>query len=206
LRLDPSLAPALNNRADVFRRAGRLDAAQRDYAAALKCPGASKEYAYYGLGQIARQRGDARTAGAYFQRALAANPDFMLAAEGLTEVLPKTESGLRPSQDDGGVLPAAAEMPAVKPETAMAEPSGARTVLVQLGAFQTEASAHIAWDKTAAASGDALHGLTAISVPVDSAGKPRLWRLRTSVASRRAAESLCSALTRRQLACVLVRH
>jgi tetratricopeptide (TPR) repeat protein len=206
LRLEPSLAPALNNRADVFRRAGQLDAAQRDYVAALKCNGVSQEYAYYGLGLIAKQRGDAEAARGHFQKALAVNPGFTLAAESLAEALPKTGSGLRPSQDAGSVLSAAAsaEAPAIKPVTDMPVPPGAKPVLVQLGAFQTEAAAHLAWAKISAASGGALRGLTPIAMPVDRTGK--LWRLRTSVPSRRAAESLCSALTQRQLVCVLVRH
>jgi tetratricopeptide (TPR) repeat protein len=205
LRLDPGLAPALNSRANSFRHSGRLDAAKRDYAAALKCPGAARENAYYGLGLIAQQQGDANTARNYFQKALSANPGFTPAAESLTAVMPaKTESGLRPSQDDSGIIPTSAEPSATKPVIEMPVPAGAKPVLVQLGAFQTEASARAAWDKISAASGDALRGLTPIASPVDRSGKERLWRLRTTVPSRKAAQTLCSALTQRQLVCVPV--
>lgn len=204
LRLEPALAPALNSRADAFRRSGALDAARRDYAAALKCPGAALERANYGLGLIARQQGDVATARDYFQKALAANPGFSLAAEALAGVMPaKTESGLRPSQDESRVM-AASEPLAAKPEIDRPVP-GEKPVVVQLGAFQTEATARAAWDKISAGSGDALHGLTPIAVPLDRAGR-RLWRLRTAVPTRKGAEALCSALTRRQLACVLVQR
>lgn len=205
LRLEPALAPALNSRADAFRRSGVLDAARRDYAAALKCPGAAPERAYYGLGMIAQQQGDVATARDYFQKALAANPGFTLAAEGLAAVMPaKTESGLRPSQDESHAFPVSAEPLAAWPEIDRPAPGGS-PVLVQLGAFQTEATARAAWDKIVAASGDALRGMAPMAVPLDRAGK-RLWRLRAAVPTRKGAQALCAALTQRQLACVLVQH
>jgi tetratricopeptide (TPR) repeat protein len=198
LRLDPLLAPALNNRADALRRAGRFEAAKRDYAAALKCPGVTREFAFYGLGLIAEQQGDGDGARGHFQRALAANPDFAPAAEKLAKLIPaKAEAGLLPLRKKGRAGFAAAEPVTAGPD--------ANAVLVQLGACQTEAIAHAAWNKIAAASGDALLGRKPIAVPVDRAGKPRLWRLRTAVPDRRAAETLCSTLAQRQFDCVLVR-
>ncbi len=217
LRRDPSLSPALNNRADALRRAGRLAEAKRDYWAALKCPGGAREYPYYGLGLVAQQEGDREAARGFFQQALAANPNFALAAQSLAAVMDssgarlipaKTQSGLRLSLGDDHALLTSAAQPAeplaptfvAKPETA---PPGT-PVLVQLGAFQSEAIAHGAWEKISTASGDALRGLTPLVTAVDRPGRERLWRLRTAVAGQPAAQALCSALTQRQLACVVV--
>lgn len=80
LKLDPRFAPALNNRANAYRRMGRLAEARRDYLAALAAPGAAREYAYFGLGQIAELRGDATAARGAYHKALAANPAFAQAA------------------------------------------------------------------------------------------------------------------------------
>jgi tetratricopeptide (TPR) repeat protein len=68
LRLDRAFAPALNNRANAYRRLGRLSEAKRDYLAALDCPGALREYPYFGLGQIAESQGDNGTARDYYRR------------------------------------------------------------------------------------------------------------------------------------------
>ncbi len=84
LRLAPKLSAAHSNRANVYRRLGRLEAAKREYMAALQCPGVSSQYPYYGLGQIAKQLGDRDTARDYFQKALAVDPSYALAAQSLS--------------------------------------------------------------------------------------------------------------------------
>jgi len=208
LRRDAGLAPALNNRANAFRRVKRLAEAKRDYWAALKCPSGAREYPYDGLGLLAVAEGNGDAARGYFQKALAANPGFAPAAQSLvalTEPHLQTDTGLRRSLDDGEE-PAAKPMPAPPPAVAkpVGKPAGAMT-LVQLGAFQNEAAAHTAWDKIAAASEDALRGFTPVTVPVDIPGKGRLWRLRAAVPDAPAARKLCQTLMQHRLACVLAR-
>ena len=83
IRLDPKFAPALNNRANAYRRLGQLREAKRDYLAALAASVAAREYPYYGLGQIAESQGDLEAARNCYDRALAANPGFILAAQSL---------------------------------------------------------------------------------------------------------------------------
>ena len=60
LKLDARFAPALNNRANAYRRLGRLADAKNDYMAALASAQTSREYPYYGLGRIAEAQGDTK--------------------------------------------------------------------------------------------------------------------------------------------------
>src|SRR6185312_11042828 len=53
LKLAPGASYALNNRANVLRRQGRMEEARRDYLAALAGTNPNPQYPYYGLGQIA---------------------------------------------------------------------------------------------------------------------------------------------------------
>jgi tetratricopeptide (TPR) repeat protein len=53
-----SLATALNNRANIYRRQDKLALAERDYQAALSVDGGRPQYSWYGLGQIAEARAD----------------------------------------------------------------------------------------------------------------------------------------------------
>jgi len=78
-----SLATALNNRANIYRRQNRLTEARRDYLAALSAGGGKPQYSYYGLGQIAEAMHDTLTARSSYARALAADPDYSLASERL---------------------------------------------------------------------------------------------------------------------------
>lgn len=78
-----SLATALNNRANIYRRQNRLMEARRDYLAALSAGGGKPQYSYYGLGQIAEALHDNLTARSSYARALAADPDYSLASERL---------------------------------------------------------------------------------------------------------------------------
>jgi tetratricopeptide (TPR) repeat protein len=83
IRLGPRFAPALSNRANAYRRLGRLSEAKRDYLAALAAGNAGREYPYYGLGQIAEKLGDIDTARDYYTKAIIANPGYVLAAQSL---------------------------------------------------------------------------------------------------------------------------
>lgn len=97
--LDSHFAPALNNRANAYRRLGKLNEAKQDYLAALACSDVAREYPYFGMAEIARAMGDNPTARDYYNKALAANPTFALAAQNLA-VLSKentaTAISLRP--------------------------------------------------------------------------------------------------------------
>ena len=87
LKLDARFAPALNNRANAYRRLGKLADAKNDYMAALACARTSREYPYYGLGRIAEAQGDTTTARKDYVQALAANPGYVPASQSLA-VLP----------------------------------------------------------------------------------------------------------------------
>jgi len=87
LKLDARFAPALNNRANAYRRLGRLADAKNDYMAALASAQTAREYPYYGLGRIAEAQGDTKAARKYFVQALAANPGYVPASQSLA-VLP----------------------------------------------------------------------------------------------------------------------
>lgn len=78
-----SLATALNNRANIYRRQNRMMEARRDYLAALAAGGGKPQYSYYGLGQVAEALHDTLTARSSYARALAADPDYSLAAQRL---------------------------------------------------------------------------------------------------------------------------
>ena len=72
VRLDPHFAPAFNNRANAYRRQGRLAPAKRDYLMALASSNAAREYPYFGLGQIAQAQGEPEAARDYYRKALTA--------------------------------------------------------------------------------------------------------------------------------------
>jgi tetratricopeptide (TPR) repeat protein len=78
-----SLATALNNRANIFRRQNRLMEARRDYLAALSAGGGKPQYSYYGLGQIAETQHDTLAARSAYAKAVASDSDYSLAAERL---------------------------------------------------------------------------------------------------------------------------
>jgi tetratricopeptide (TPR) repeat protein len=83
LRLEPSSAPALNNRANIFRRQNRFEQARFDYLASLAAGNPAPEYPYYGLGEIAESLGKPQEAIGFYVRAVTANPGFALAADRL---------------------------------------------------------------------------------------------------------------------------
>jgi tetratricopeptide (TPR) repeat protein len=83
LRLNPESAPALNNRANAYRRQNRLEDAQRDYLASLAAGNPAPEYPYYGLGQVAEQQGKFAAAKNFYGQAIQSNPGYQLAANRL---------------------------------------------------------------------------------------------------------------------------
>jgi tetratricopeptide (TPR) repeat protein len=78
-----SLATALDDRANIYRRQKRFRDAQRDYQTALSVEGAKPQYAWYGLGQVAEAQGDPFLARELYAKAVAADPGNALASERL---------------------------------------------------------------------------------------------------------------------------
>jgi tetratricopeptide (TPR) repeat protein len=101
IRLDTKFAPALNNRANAYRRLAKSDEAKRDYWAALAIPGAGHEYSYYGLGQIAESQEDEELARGFYRRALKLNGKFALAAQSLKSLNAKAPPPARPAKSRG---------------------------------------------------------------------------------------------------------
>jgi Tfp pilus assembly protein PilF len=79
----PRFAPALNNRANVYRRQNRLAEARRDYLASLAAGNPQPEYPWCGLGEVAEAEGDMETARDSYAHAVAANPAYGPAADRL---------------------------------------------------------------------------------------------------------------------------
>ena len=79
IRLETKFAAALNNRANAWRRLGKLDAARTDYLASIAAGNPRLEYPNFGLGQVAEAAGQLDQARGYYRAALAANPQFALA-------------------------------------------------------------------------------------------------------------------------------
>jgi len=104
LKLVPAATYALNNRANVRRRQGRLDEARRDYMAALKGTNPNAQYPYFGLGQIAETQGDMDAARGYYNKALAAAPGFALALERLQAMGAPVEGPAGMPADTGVVV------------------------------------------------------------------------------------------------------
>ena len=98
LTLAPRFAPALNNRANAYRRQNRVAEAKRDYLASLAAGNLAPEFSYYGLGQLAEAAGNSEGARAFYARAVAANPNYALAAERLAAL------GGTPDAPDAGVI------------------------------------------------------------------------------------------------------
>jgi tetratricopeptide (TPR) repeat protein len=86
LKLDSDFAAALNNRANAYRRAGKLNDAKRDYLASLDANNTQPEYPSYGLGQIAETQGDMAAARDWYKKSLTANPNYGLASKRLAAI------------------------------------------------------------------------------------------------------------------------
>jgi tetratricopeptide (TPR) repeat protein len=211
IRLAPHSAPALNNRANAYRRQNQFDEARRDYLASLAAGNPAPEYPYYGLGQIAEQQGEAAQAKDFYARAIAANPGYRLAGERLAAlggVAPAhSPIVLRPPSPQPAPAPAAAKRgpamslaaelgPNLRPS--LDKPGGQE---VQLGAWRQEADAAQGWQRAQAAAEEALAGLSSHIVAVDLPGRGRWYRLRVTTPDRR---QLCAALKARGVDCIPV--
>lgn len=83
LGIDPKFAAAMNNRANAYRRMGKLLLARKDYQQALIIGDSQAEYPLYGLGKIAEAQGDTVLARDYYKKALAANVQYAPAQQRL---------------------------------------------------------------------------------------------------------------------------
>lgn len=83
LKLVPQLSAALNNRANAYRRLGRLAEAKQGYLASLKAGNPAPQYPWYGLGQIAEAQGKPADAANWYAKAVKADGDYALAAQRL---------------------------------------------------------------------------------------------------------------------------
>jgi tetratricopeptide (TPR) repeat protein len=108
IRLEPKFAAAFNNRGNAYRRLNRLAEARADYQASIAAGNPHAEYPDFGLGQVAEAAGQTDEARAYYRAALAANPQFALAAERLKAIgdAPTAAGpGLSRSAGDAGAHP-----------------------------------------------------------------------------------------------------
>ncbi|HXC56330.1 MAG TPA: tetratricopeptide repeat protein [Rhizomicrobium sp.] len=224
IHLDPHQAAALNNRGNAWRRLGKLAEARADYTASIAAGNPRLEYPNYGLGQIAEAQGQADAARVYYRAALAANAQFVLAAERLRVLGSPAPGGdaapvvLRPPAQAEVHLrppgqaeihlrpPRAPHVPPVAPAAALdlkpaLNEGGPTGRMVQLGAWRSQDEAAIAWSRIARASGSALAGLSPQIVAVDIPGKGRYYRLRTGPAD----PALCATLRAGGVACMMVK-
>jgi tetratricopeptide (TPR) repeat protein len=217
IKLLPDFAAALNNRANVYRRTGKLDAAQADYQASIHAGNPHPEYPNYGLGQVAEAAGNPQAARAYYQAAVTANPGFALARDRLAALGPGADAVIQLKPPGAIQLkpPAIRRLPQVQPAYVQASvPPALKPALndaggaapppaagqIQLGAWRSQAEAANAWSRIARVSGSDLAGLAPQVVPVDLPGKGRFWRLRTD-----GGPELCRSLAAKGLSCLVVR-
>jgi tetratricopeptide (TPR) repeat protein len=123
-----SLATALNNRANIYRRQNKLVQAERDYQAALSAGGGKLQYCWYGLGQIAEARADTQSARGFYAKAVSADPGYALASQRL-DALGGPPEGAIANPDDRIVLHPPAAPPAVRSATEAAKEADGTVVL-----------------------------------------------------------------------------
>ena len=153
LRLVPGFAPALNNRANLYRRQNRLSEAKRDYLASLAAGNPQPEYSWCGLGEIAEVQGDRASARQDYTRAVTANPGYKPALDRLAAfgggpsvaLLPPIH--LRPPKAKPALAPARYEPPGPSILRPALDSSPVPRPQVQLGAWRSEAQAGDAWDR-----------------------------------------------------------
>jgi tetratricopeptide (TPR) repeat protein len=229
LSVSPKFAAALNNRANIYRRLRRFVEAQRDYRASLAAGNPQIQYPYYGLGQIAEAQGKMDQARNFYAKALAVDPDFVLASQKMAALNAPQAIHLRPPQKIAQARKAATPVilrpPAPRPtpmhlrppETVPAsydrdspalKPALDQTGLsgqVQLGAWRSEAEATAGWNKAVRQAEGVLEGYSPHIVAVDLPGAGRYYRLRIT-ADKGGSKALCAALTARGLACIPARR
>ena len=181
------------------------------------------EYPYYGLGLIAELRGDTEIARAYYAQALAANPDYTLASERLTDLVGASDDDsqevvvLRPPNSDA--IPIQLRPPHAKLNP-LARPRGAnlvrpslrpaitdaplsKTRQVQLGAWRSEDEAAGGWDQDVKRAGTTLSALSPSIIPVDIPGKGRFFRLRVTPSGN--VMAFCASLEAEDVDCMPIR-
>jgi tetratricopeptide (TPR) repeat protein len=219
-----SLATALNNRANIYRRQNKLKEARRDYLAALFVGGGRTQYTYYGLGQIAEAQHDVAVARDFYVKAAMIDPDYAAAAERLTllgappagVVLPQEEKIiLRPPRSASAQarpLSAASFMtsrfvplnqPVLRPALDQVSSGASRRdgAQIQLGAWRSKEEASAGWDKVKVKAGTALDGLSPQIQIADLPGKGRVFRLRVSLEAGQRPAGFCASLTAKGVAC-----
>lgn len=234
VRLNPASAPALNNRANAYRRQNRFDDAKRDYLASLAAGNPAPEYPYYGLGQIAEQQGKAAEAKGFYARAVAANPSYWLASERLTALggspplnppivlkpppgmppaAPKTGSDaivLRPPSAKPAPVPARAPAPVrSQPATVAEEGPGLRPALDNSGGQEVQLGA---WRQEAEAAEGWRKAVTAaggalagLSPHIVAVDLPGRGRYYRLRVKTGDSKQLCAALTSRGMDCIPAR-
>ncbi len=223
LALLPKFAAALNNRANVYRRLRRFAEARRDYQASLAAGNPQGQYPYYGLGQIAEAEGRVDQAKAFYAKALAVAPDFVLANQKIASLdepihlhpptVKLSRAELVPSQQPVHLrapvralkpVPAAYERgsPPLKP--ALDEARSLLGPQVQLGAWRTEAEAIQGWNRALGKAGSVLDGYSPHIMAVDLPGAGRYYRLRVAPDGK-GPKSLCAALSAKGLDCMEAR-
>jgi tetratricopeptide (TPR) repeat protein len=126
-----SIATALNNRANIYRRQNRIADARRDYQAALSAGGGKPQYSWYGLGQIAEAQSNPVAARAYYARAVAADPGYVLASERLEALGGVPDNSAARAQDQIALYP---------PASAVASGSVAKAKQAAVGTAQLRKS------------------------------------------------------------------
>jgi hypothetical protein len=94
--------------------------------------------------------------------------------------------------------------PATPAPVAVAPRVTGGSVVVQLGALDSEAGARAEWDRLAKRAPDALGSRRPQVIRFEREGKPTMWRLRTSAESRDSAGSLCESVRSAGGACAVI--
>ena len=214
LLLSPNFAAARNNRAEIYRRLGRLSEARKDYLATIATGSPQSQYSYYGLGQIAEMQGKKADAEALYRCALAADPHYSLASERLAALSGDSSPSLvfmsAPEQaapDRASELGAIAPTSSENKNTQSPKPTqiaGEHGVQVQLGAWRSLKKASKGWSEALQLAGETLEGLSPRIVAVDLPGAGRYYRLRVA-ANQGGSRALCTALVAKGLDCIPAR-
>src|SRR6185295_7901295 len=215
LQLQPKFAAALNNRANIYRRLGRLAEARQDYEDSVAAGNSNLEYPEYGMGMIAEALGQPSAAREYYRAALRANPQFTLASRRLAALAVDPDTVTAPT--DPVHEPASRVQAVVQPPPAL--PDGTEGLkpaiddfhkadgrFIQLGAWRSEDEAKQAWRQLQGSAVAVLGTLAPVIVPVDLPGKGRYFRLRVAQPDARTAGNSCAVLKAKGLACILVPH
>jgi tetratricopeptide (TPR) repeat protein len=169
----PDFAAALNNRANAYRRLGRLDLAARDYTASLDAGNPQPEYPLTGLAQISVATGNLDAALAFYRQALSVNPHYGAAAHGIAAL--EGAPHQRPPKPEPSPPEPSPPRPEAPAQTVVASSGGT----IQIGAFASMAMARTAWSRIARATAPLLSALSPAITPVDLPDRGRLYRLRT---------------------------